>query len=100
MGNVGCARNPDPTRKTQAPMQADYSVVAGGPLEPGQAADEHELQQHRRQPGQPAERDGPSVGRATQEQPTRDVPPRDADDQRVQQPGCSEPLRWRDAVQV
>ena len=81
-------------------MPPRQSVASERRLEPRQAADEHQLQQHRRadqEPGQPAERHYVSARSATQQQVARGVPPRDAKHRGVKPASRGEPLRQRDA---
>jgi hypothetical protein len=76
------------------------SVASEQRPEPRQAADEHQLQQHRRadqEPGQSAERHSVSARCATQQQVAGGVPPRDAKHRGVKPAGRGEPLRRRDA---
>jgi len=76
------------------------SIASERRLEPRQAADEHQLQQHRRadqEPGQPAERHYVPARSATQQQVARSVPPRDAKHRGVKPASSGDPVRRRDA---
>jgi hypothetical protein len=67
----GMTEKHGPDHKTQAPMPAEQSVAPHGRLDPGQAADEDQLQQSRganQEPDQSPERDRTTAWVATQEQ--------------------------------